>query len=418
MYSLIIKRILNKLWSRLPCDVFRVENGQLFEGKVTTTQLEDEMLPRFSFFPIKDQNVLGYYPDHPEWNQLLTMYQRIYATTKQTFYFPTSTFQCIQHFHRLIGSTGQLLIITSDKGAVTSEEIQSITTQQPYIDVHGGSISVALNFHSIIQLIETQYHGHSWTPASVTTKTVPHERLSHIKTCIFGLQLSTSSHQIVHWNVLSSIQDFSPDDFFILCDHHVPHSMDEMLAILRLAVFDPDMFYRFRDELHELMTKFVATVERDSGRPTSWITRCYLMPIHRRIYTLEQDAHEILFEIARLAMLSREYAFALDMLLLSQVILDARACNAPPKIREEEEEEERSKEREDFLQDQEWTRQYTQAHRLFLMAQCYHSLGQFIAMDRALSECTALESLFEPQVLAFRQQIQQSSDDRAEDYQI
>ncbi len=119
--------IANYFFDSIEQDLFRVENGQLFEGRVS-----EELT--YSYHPVEAHN---YYPEFPELNEVLAEYQK--TLSKANFLIPIGA---IRTLHHVMPCT----LLIGDKGFSTCEEIAC--WDDPGLVWHG-TMSFPVNFHAL-----------------------------------------------------------------------------------------------------------------------------------------------------------------------------------------------------------------------------------------------------------------------------
>jgi len=150
--------IATYFFDTVPHDLFRVQDGQLQEGRITLyipPEIPDEMDPKwvkemmheYTYVPIEKPE--GYYSRLPQLNAILKTYTE--TLENAPFLFPIGSFETIQYFSNL--SNDRLLILAGDQGVCTKEQVQK--WGEPTINRHA-SFSFGVNFHALGQFIENR----------------------------------------------------------------------------------------------------------------------------------------------------------------------------------------------------------------------------------------------------------------------
>lgn len=139
----------NYIFDTVHHDLFHVENGALYETRVTTyanpKNVQDgkpialkELTTQFSHHPISADN----YYANATLNEILREYQQ--QLVSGTFLFPTGAFSCLEALEKL--ATQGLLVLATDKAYTHPQELEG--RGDPSIAFHG-SISLSVNFEAI-----------------------------------------------------------------------------------------------------------------------------------------------------------------------------------------------------------------------------------------------------------------------------
>ena len=203
--------IANYFFDSIPHDIFRIEDGELYETLVTLTA-SDKNANITDSSSLNEVNITytdvattttGYYDD-PTMNQVLQQYQTQLGNTN--LLFPNVGLQRLNTLRQLSGD--RLLVLSVDKGHTRLRELEGRGNPKP--SVHGtflnGAFSVTVNYHAIAQYTQIQ-GGQSLMPE--------HLRRS-IAVCGFLFGSSSLDYVETYHAYQSAILHASPDDFFAL----------------------------------------------------------------------------------------------------------------------------------------------------------------------------------------------------------
>lgn len=157
--------ISNYFFDTIPQDLFRVENGILEEGHITTLTNEgsfsnpenpniiNHLKFRYSYSPL--ESTLNYYESSDD-NRILKMYRDQFNDA--TFLFPSGAFQVLRTFKKL--SHSRMLLLAGDQGVCTNTQVQQ--WGEPVVSLHG-SFSIAVSYHAIAYMFR-HLHGIAFLP--------------------------------------------------------------------------------------------------------------------------------------------------------------------------------------------------------------------------------------------------------------
>ena len=123
--------IANYFFDSIEHDLFRVENGQLFEGHLSENQT-------YSYHPVEAQN---YYPEFPELNEVLAEYRE--TLSKANFLIPIGAVKTLRNVM-------PCTMLVGDKGFSTLDEIA--VWEDPGFVQHG-TFSFPVNFHALREYV-------------------------------------------------------------------------------------------------------------------------------------------------------------------------------------------------------------------------------------------------------------------------
>ena len=287
--------VANYAFDTFTHDAFRVEGGALHESlpAVYSTAAEPvlddpDMLERLRLVYQRVAIDDGYYGD-AALDAILADYRR--TLTDTTVCVPIGALTCLRALHRLAG--GRLLLLAADKGFVHEEELLHRADPQPVLH---GSFSLSVNFHAIASWF--RHHGGHAFDASQRDGTI----------AVTGFVAGAAPDAVARTRSAFAdwIETFGPSDFFRLqvdqrgADR--PPALGALLAMLRLADWDPWLFYQLADRLRPQLDDASDALRRE--------TRRALTRVWARYYHLGGD-QDVPFEIARILQRLRHHGEAI-----------------------------------------------------------------------------------------------------------
>lgn len=280
----------NYIFDTVEHDSFRIEDGVLEEGVVTTKTPEDNVtetgvgtLDRLmtDFYYRKVE--MPYY-NNPAMDNVLTEYLQL--VQNGSFLVPTGAVQCITNLRRLCND--KLLLISADKGYSSVESLKNLGT--PHIAFHG-SFSMMVNFDFI-----GRYFKHIGGDALVA------EDHDGMKTSLFCLgqkfcDLPETSWANEQFNTHLSTKEFLELKNFLIRDIF-ELTLEQIIALLRFSYWDSDIFYSVAPQLIRLVGQAspeLLTLVRQ-GLKEVW-----------RVYYYIRNIKNIPLELAHVYMQMRDY---------------------------------------------------------------------------------------------------------------
>lgn len=256
--------LANYVFDSIGQDAFIVEDGHLSECLISLGSEEpDTSVPSSPFEGLEYQFVSRrtsseYYPE-PEFNEILSEYARTLDRT--TVLFPCSALRCLQRLAKL--SSGQLLLLTGDKGYVEEEDLRGLDA--PRLALHG-SFSLMVNYHAITAYMSRR-------AGRVLKMQRPHASLC-VLACVLGSGTSGCTNLERSYDLL--IAHTGPDDFFVLRralhNHLETLTPEELLALIRASHDDPRVL---RDCVPALLRRLAEISDR---------TRHEILRTERRVW--------------------------------------------------------------------------------------------------------------------------------------
>ncbi|MEM7040166.1 MAG: SAM-dependent methyltransferase, partial [Bacteroidota bacterium] len=254
--------IANYLFDSIPQDLFAVHEGEVYstEARLLSDAPEPNVdhpdLLKALRFEYQERRLEAEFYAESYLNRVLERYAREYYHAE--ILFPFQGIKALQWF--LKQSDGNLMLLSSDKGYVTADEVAH--RRYPGLVMHG-SFSLPVNYHAM-----------GWYAAEMQGQLlVPAHTGDSIQTCgfVWGNDAQKSQLAIAFEEYAD---DFGPDDFFAL-KRSVEENMgrfrlESLIAYLRLCDYDPKALLRSMPHIrkkvgdmnNDLRTKFHAVVQR------------------------------------------------------------------------------------------------------------------------------------------------------------
>ncbi|NMC52176.1 MAG: hypothetical protein GYA48_00875 [Chloroflexi bacterium] len=266
----------NYFFDSLPNDLFSIHGGILCEELVSLRtrepladpgspailpSLEISFHPRFISPP--------YYHNH-KYNRLLRHY--LAAFSDSYVLMPIGALECLRNLVWL--SRGKMYFLSADKGDCRLNALQSLS--KPDISLHGSAISMMVNYHALAAL--TRLNGGQAFQSKHRNEGL-----------VFSAFLFGASHAVnekTRQTFHKTIETANPDDFFMWKKAIQPHysrlSLEQLLAILRISGYDPQIF----GETAHLLLEYAQTAD---PHQKDWITEAA-----RRVFQLYYPIGEAL----------------------------------------------------------------------------------------------------------------------------
>ena len=199
-------------------------------------------------------------------------------------------------------SNGNALIIVGDKGSLDPDSFQGL--HDPYLAIHG-SFSVMVNFHAInmyciskggFSLLSEQEEALQVNCFVLTgfdgNSNVLDTSLS-LENQTKTLPTPSSKFPLLHDYFHENLKSFTPNDFYniqkCLKEESNP-SIISILSLMRLSDWDPDIFFKFRDDIQSQIPSLNPRIKHDLYKGLEKIWEHYYFLDHEK---------DIAFEIAR-----------------------------------------------------------------------------------------------------------------------
>ncbi|OGT51857.1 MAG: hypothetical protein A3E84_05705 [Gammaproteobacteria bacterium RIFCSPHIGHO2_12_FULL_42_13] len=236
----------NYIFDTIATDIFTVENGELYEEKVSFVSPEDNLQQSA---PKRWDKVIMHYHRalvkeayyHNALDKILFDYQKNLVDTH--FQFPIAVLNALARFKTL--SRDRFLLVSSDKAYTSLEELDHC--DYPALEFHG-SFSVMVNYHAVREFLNMN-QGDSLLQ--------PFRR--HISTGAFACGFQFSDFPRFKLVADSAIHAFTATDYFILYDHFVSHPeqfpLEVIASYLNLSQWDAYLFDLSIGRLSDLTDK-------------------------------------------------------------------------------------------------------------------------------------------------------------------
>lgn len=243
--------ICNYLFDSLSHDAFQVRDHKLYEVQINIESDADwQQYFAKAKFSYKYQQVSTEYYSDPTLNQILTNYCEL--LNEGTFMIPIGGIECIKTLKQF--SSQHLMLLLADKGQASIDFFQDL--EEPDIDIHG-SISLMVNFDALKQYFMN---------TNGTAILMPNLSTDFQVACF----ITATDNPIIQTknSFLQAMSGASPQDIVNLCyldDEVNPNfkNLDQLLAILNLTHWDPNVFYDFHEMILDRIETEDITIEQE-----------------------------------------------------------------------------------------------------------------------------------------------------------
>ncbi len=224
--------IANYFFDSIPQDSFVLQDGQLHSNLLTL--YSDQPEPDLADPALWERLRLAYEPipqsppyyDDPLYDEILQLYEAYLPDTAVSF--PNIGLDCVRFWQ----GTGELLLLSSDRGHSSAEEL--VGQGDPLPNLHG-SFSLMVNYDAIARYVEM---------AGGTALHVPHYQ-DGLQTAVYLLGDHAETAVIRHAFARAIAQN-TPDDFFAVKQAIMPHldsfTLPQLLSFIRLSQWDGAVF--------------------------------------------------------------------------------------------------------------------------------------------------------------------------------
>lgn len=287
----------NYIFDTVTQDLFRIEGGNIHEVRVTTRHAtpeapdlsNPEVMSQFSLsYDQRPADVDNYYPES-YLKKLLLLYRERLADT--TIALPTGSLRGLSRLQAL--ASGRMLLVSSDKGYTHEDELFFLSTQ--HIQFHG-SLSMMVNYHAIVNGLSLSLAEQGKPNGVVSAATA--QRQINLKTAavIVGGSPDQFRDTLLLFN--ETVDTFGPYDFYTLGaqvrQHTANASLEEILGLIRMSHFDPNVVFDYGRELLEQSASASDTLRAELSTA---LHRCW-----ENFYPLGRDFP---FEVARVLLALR-----------------------------------------------------------------------------------------------------------------
>ncbi len=227
--------IANYIFDTLPHDAFQCRDNQLFASTIDICNKKAFSFKSFDYKyyhePIEDN-----YYNQKVYNQILCDYKQ--QLKNGSFLLPIGALSAIDNI-RLFSKCNTVFLV-ADKGNAVISDFFDI--EEPNIAVHG-SISFMVNFHALKTFFELT-NGISNIMISNNTD---------LQIACFITNKTSNSNKWINFTTKHVLYDINPQNLINLCyvDDKIINckTLDQILAILIISKWDPDLFYDLSDQL-------------------------------------------------------------------------------------------------------------------------------------------------------------------------
>lgn len=255
--------IANYFFDTIPQDLFRINHGQLEEGRVTLSvagisdtepldPLDPELIGKlrcdYDYYPI--ENPEKYYFEMPKVNDTLMSYLKMFNNIP--FLFPIGAFQSLEYFYKLSG--GKFLLVAGDQGIATETQVKEFG--EPRLDRHG-TFSIPVSYHALV-LHFRQRGGFGLLPEFAEP--------------IFVELAAGAGGNITHFPETEfafeqHISAFEPKDYWKMVNcmekERIVPSLECLMIILKMGSWDPANFHAFFPMVRAHIPKATQKVRED-----------------------------------------------------------------------------------------------------------------------------------------------------------
>lgn len=295
--------ITNYFYASLPNDLFRYEEGKLYEGyPVLTSEVTEEELeadPKKMknvdvMFAPKPVEQLPRYPHDPGFDEVLQSF-RTCLPDGTPFLLPIDAFRTIRNLKAL--ASDRLLIINGDKAFHTPEELAANCDHRPIV-TDFGDVNVDVNGYAL--KLYTHYLGGEIEQYSRPPKTdyqdvlFTHWIISFNKP---GTQSKDQFHALF-------VNGFTPLDCHKLINKALSgedaFTVDMVLSLFQLSHFDPQLLYFFK----KLNIKKLATSLEESKYHVLSTT---MKNVKQHLFWISHEDDELTYLLAQIFYYIREF---------------------------------------------------------------------------------------------------------------
>lgn len=239
--------IANYFFDTIPQDVFKIRQGKLYEGRVTLEVAEEKdkendnkqldptiistLKATWDYSLLTPEQAKEYYRDCKGAQGLLDYYFKTYE--ELTFLLPFGACQALDFFREC--SKDRLLLLASDQGVVTEEQLRSCG--DPILSLHG-SFSLPVSYHGL-----SHYFLQAQGKPFLTELSDP-----LFISIVAVLDTTASDFSMTTKAFYSLLNAFEPKDYWRLVEEGMKRSsptLEEILIWVKLGNWDPTNFHTF-----------------------------------------------------------------------------------------------------------------------------------------------------------------------------
>lgn len=231
--------IANYFFDSISQDLFRIQDGELFEGRITLhSSGEDHLFAHlheaYSYHPIS----LPYYTEFPQLDTILSWYCT--HLKNGTFLIPRGGFEAVRNLQTLTNTP--LILLTGDKGVCSMRQLAK--ESEPRLNLQG-TLSFPVNFHALSRYFE-QEGGESLLPE--------HPKRG-FAVCLYASTLLPSALKVTYRDQVDTL---GPQELFdlqnALLDETTFYSLSHLLLHIQLSNWDASLFFSLFDTIQSLYT--------------------------------------------------------------------------------------------------------------------------------------------------------------------
>lgn len=235
--------IANYVFDTLPHDAFQCKDSNLLANNI-----DIQCKKNFSFknlkYKYKQQPIINQnYYKQQIYNNILNKYQQILPNG--SFLLPVGALSAIDNIK--LFSNSNTVFLVADKGNTALSDF--IDLEDPNIAEHG-SISFMVNFHAIKTYFELT-NGNSVIMPNTNTD---------LQIALF-MSDTPRTFEVGNFIAKKLLADINPQYLINLCytDHNINNwqCLDQILAVLTISKWDPDLFYDLADQLLNFIDKSI-----------------------------------------------------------------------------------------------------------------------------------------------------------------
>jgi tetratricopeptide (TPR) repeat protein len=235
----------NYIFDSIPNDLLQFYNGEVSQGKITLTGTKDdggaESLSNVNKYFDYSESFTGYGEEGLD--ELVEYYKKNIKHSKVLI--PVATVHLLKYLREL--THDRLLILSTDKGSYTLEEISS-RSSEPYIALHDGCCSITVNYHAINHYIKST--GGDALPVDYSLR-------RSTETVIFSYGIDFDKYPSTKLAYINYLERYNISDFNTIRhkakDRLDAMVIDDIIALIRYSCFDSRTFINIFDRLYDII---------------------------------------------------------------------------------------------------------------------------------------------------------------------
>lgn len=235
--------IANYIFDTLPHDAFQCQNNELFASNILIEN-QNSSKQSIDFNKLKykynHEKIIHDYYQQTFYNQILDIYKQ--QLTNGAFLLPIGALRSIDQIK--LFSKNNTIFLVADKGNTNLSEFKDI--EDPNIAIHG-SISFMVNYHAIQTFFEI---------IGGSSMILPNNNTDLQIACFSANKINNNLLQLTVKNIL---YDINPQNLISIfyTDNTITKwkNLDQVLSVLAISKWDPDLFYDLSDQLSNFIEK-------------------------------------------------------------------------------------------------------------------------------------------------------------------